>query len=416
MSYIDIAIIVIVSLGALIGLAKGFFKSIISLFGWLVSFIIAVLLTKVVGEALLDIEFIKGFVLGEQASLFSLILSKLPPLDSTGVIGFLLKPIIEIVTGSAAIAGAGVSLETGVALILTNGIYSVIVCILLFIVIRIVLLLVTMFANAMTAGKFLGAINRLLGFVVGAVKGFGTVCILILIMSFTLTLPIMAPVNAQIEKSVIAKPVSEFVFNMTEKFLKSDENIIDKLLKFAGIVPETPETPETPSYEMTEKEKELNETSANFIYCFSDRESFDTAIMGTDFDKDVNALKAYFEKLAATVKTSGVGEADAASLSTSLKAGGNAFVYAESLMNDIKTLKAGKNSNDEMLTVDEIIALKEKITVAFNGLDAVLEAAGIKAVGGAFTLSPDQAPVKMLNNYLAEQSNIFKNLNLSYAF
>ena len=56
MSYIDIAIIVIVALGALIGLWRGFFKTLISFFGWFVSFLIAMFITQPIAGALLDVK------------------------------------------------------------------------------------------------------------------------------------------------------------------------------------------------------------------------------------------------------------------------------------------------------------------------------------------------------------------------
>ena len=65
MSWLDLAIIGIVVLGALLGLWRGFFKSVISLFGWLVSFIIAFFITKPIVGALLDAEKVKNFVVGD---------------------------------------------------------------------------------------------------------------------------------------------------------------------------------------------------------------------------------------------------------------------------------------------------------------------------------------------------------------
>ena len=176
--YIDIAIIVIVALGALIGLWKGFFKTLISFFGWFMSFLIAMLITKPIAEALLDVGKIRSLVLGTDGwSFYSWILAKLPAdLDVGGFLGVLLKPILKIAGASA----------TNVALLLANGMFNVIVCIALFLLIRLFLLLFTMFANAMTRGKFLGALNRLLGFLLGAVKGTALVALVMVVFTFVM--------------------------------------------------------------------------------------------------------------------------------------------------------------------------------------------------------------------------------------
>lgn len=227
MSYIDIAIIAIVALCALIGLWKGFFKTLISFFGLIVSFLVAFFLTKPVVGALLDTDVMKGFVVGNGDggwSLYGWISGKLPDITSGGVLGTLLKPFIELSQSQ------GVDLHTGVSLLLANGLFSIMVCIALFIIIRFILLLFTMFANAMSKGKFVGALNRLLGLVFGAVKGAWHVCVLMVIMSFFLGLSFMAPVREQMDKSVLAAPVYNQVTKLTDRFITGGKDTLIKLL------------------------------------------------------------------------------------------------------------------------------------------------------------------------------------------
>ena len=226
MSYIDRAIIAIVVLCALIGLWKGFFKTVISFFGLLVSFMAAFFLTKPVVGALLDIDAVKNFVVGGGSgfSLFGWISGKLSDITSEGVLGTLLSPFIKLSESQ------GVDVHTGVSLLLANGIFSIMVCIGLFIVIRFILLLFTMFANAMSKGKFVGALNRLLGLIFGAVKGAWHVCVLMFILSFLLGFSFMAPVRNQIDNSVIAAPVYEQVTKLSEKFITGGEDTLIKLL------------------------------------------------------------------------------------------------------------------------------------------------------------------------------------------
>lgn len=227
MSYIDIAIIVVVALGALIGLWKGFFKTLISFFGWFVSFLVAFFITKPIVGALLDVKGIKNFVVGngESWSLFTWIYAKLPDLNGSGVLATLLRPLTKIVEEVG-----GTDLSTGVALLIANGIFSVAVCICLFIIIRILLLLFTMFANAMTQNKLVGALNRLLGLVLGAVKGAWFVGMAMIVLTFLMGMSFMAPVRAQMDKSVLAEPIYNQVVKLTDKFITGGKDTLIKLL------------------------------------------------------------------------------------------------------------------------------------------------------------------------------------------
>ena len=64
MSYIDIALIVIVALFAIVGFAKGFFKTFSSLFGWVLALLLTVLLTDLIAQALLGVDAIGRWALG----------------------------------------------------------------------------------------------------------------------------------------------------------------------------------------------------------------------------------------------------------------------------------------------------------------------------------------------------------------
>lgn len=242
MSYIDIAIIAIVALGALIGLWKGFFKTFISFFGWTASFLIAFFLTKPVANALLDIKAIRHFVLGtgEGWSLFQWIGGKLSALESNGFFSVLITPLIN------TSMKAGVLPSIGVPLLLANGMFSVIVCLVMFLLIRLLMLIFTLFANAMTKGKFKGALGRLLGFIFGAVKGGATVCIIMVFCTFILGLNFMAPARKQLDKSVIAQPVYKQVVKYTDKYMAGNSDTLTKLLHHLGL--ETEKEEPTPAY------------------------------------------------------------------------------------------------------------------------------------------------------------------------
>ena len=240
MSYIDIGIIVLVALFALIGLWKGVFKTVVAFFGWFISMLIAVLLTKVVSYALLDVKAIGNFVCGSSGfSLYNWILSFLPEKGAeSGIIATIVSPIYAKVAGYAGLGALGAETSRqAVALMLAYGIYSVIVCVGLFVAIRILMMLFTMFVRSLAKDGKPNVVSRLFGFVVGAVRGFAYSALILMIFGYALAIPQLENnLGAQMENSVIAKPVYTVVQKMTNKmFTSKDEETIDKLIKISGL-------------------------------------------------------------------------------------------------------------------------------------------------------------------------------------
>ncbi len=240
MSYIDIGIIVLVALFALIGLWKGVFKSVVAFFGWFISMLIAVFLTRVVSYALLDVKAIGNFVCGSEGfSLYKWILGFLPEKGTeSGILATIVSPIYTKIAGYAGLGA--LSAETSrqaVALMLAYGIYSVIVCVGLFIAIRILMMLFTLFVKSLAKDGKPNAISRLFGFIVGAVRGFAYSALILMIMGYALAIPqLEKTVGTQMDNSVIAKPVYTTVQKMTNKlFTSKDEETIDKLIKISGV-------------------------------------------------------------------------------------------------------------------------------------------------------------------------------------
>ncbi len=246
MSIADIVIIAIVALFALIGLAKGFFKTLISFFGWFISILIAALTARVVAEALLDITAVGNFVAGggEGFSLFKLFKGILPPALSelpatatadeitaalgTGVVGSILKPFIGLLTSTTNAAN---SVSDGIALSLAGGVFEIVVGIGMFIVCRILMTLFTMFAKSLiNPDKKKGFLGRIGGFVFGAVRGALYCAILLVVIGFLTPFQFMQPVTSEIDKGVIAKPIAQQVYTLSGR-ITSHQNYYDKLLE-----------------------------------------------------------------------------------------------------------------------------------------------------------------------------------------
>lgn len=233
MSYLDIAFLGIIVLGALLGLWMGFFKSLISFGGWVVAFLLAFFMTSPIVGALLDIAKVKTFVVGNGTawSLYNWIYLKLPDLSS-GFWSKLFKSLIDI---SQAVASDGMGdLKVNVSLLIANGVFSTIIFLALLIVIRALLLLLTMFANAMAKDKMKGTSNRVFGMLVGLVKGCGFSVLLMVILTFIMGLGIMAPVRSQLDKSVITAPVYTQVSNITDKVMTGGRKRLEFLLHAGG--------------------------------------------------------------------------------------------------------------------------------------------------------------------------------------
>lgn len=235
MSYFDIALIALVALFALVGLIKGAKKSLLSLFGFSAAFLAALFLAKPIGEALLGVDFIKSFVLNESGSLYGVVyglISKITP--DTSIYTGLVDPIRDVIAGYGAV---GFTEVQAVSLYYTDLLFNVIVGVAFFIVARLVMGIVTMLIKSLIGDGKPTFIGRILGFAFGAVRGaiISAALLVIIIASSTFTfLPFMTPLNSELDKSVIAKPVSAQLAVVVDKATSIDN---EYFLRIAALSP-----------------------------------------------------------------------------------------------------------------------------------------------------------------------------------
>lgn len=264
MSYLDIAFLALVVLFALVGLWKGFFKSLIGMFGWIVALLIAFFCAKPLAEWLAG-GALKGFVSGTDGfSLYKFISGKLPaelmalPAGATaeqitaalggGVFAAFMKPFMGLFT-SGSFAESAATVGEGMALVLSNALFTLICGVALFIVARIVMSLFCHFAkSAIDSSRTLTAANRFLGFILGAARGALYACLLLFCASFLTGFGFMSGYNKELDKSTICKPVSEYVAQLPEKIL-NDDNWFTDLLEQAGLTDKSDEPTDTPDAE-----------------------------------------------------------------------------------------------------------------------------------------------------------------------
>lgn len=256
MSYLDIAFLALVVLFAIIGVWKGFIKSAIGMFGWIVALLIAFFCAKPLAEWLAG-GVCKGIVTGDK-SLYSFFYGKLPeavvslPAGASaeeisaalgsGVFAALIKPFVSLFTSSDFMATSA-TVGEGVALVLANTVFTLLCGIVLFIVARLLMSLFGRFASsAIDSSRALTAVNRFLGLLLGAARGALYACILLFCAGFLTGFSFMDGYNRELDKSTICKPVSEYVATLPEKILNDDDWFSD-LLENAGLT-EKDETPD----------------------------------------------------------------------------------------------------------------------------------------------------------------------------
>lgn len=247
MSYLDIAFIALIVLFALIGVKRGFIKSVIGMFGWIVSLLIAFFCAKPLAEWLAG-GVCKSIVSGDK-SLYSFFAGKLPESIMTlqagasaeqitaalgsGIFSALIKPFVGLFTSSEFMVSSA-TVGEGIALVLANAVFTLICGVVIFIVARILMSLFAHFANsAIDSSKTLTAANRFLGFLLGAARGALLACVLLFCASFFTGFSFMSGYNRELKKSTICAPVSECVASLPEKVLNDDSWFSD-LLKNAG--------------------------------------------------------------------------------------------------------------------------------------------------------------------------------------
>lgn len=172
MSFVDIALIVLVVLFGTVGVLRGVQKSALSFGAFLIAFIVAFFLANTVAEAFLNVEAVKSFVMGTEEgsfSLFNWLRGVIPSSAGTSdsfIDANFYRPIIQVIKDAAT----GMPESDALALYVSFTLFSGIIGICLFIVVRLLLSIVTMIVKSFIPKKK-SALNRLGGFFVGIARG-----------------------------------------------------------------------------------------------------------------------------------------------------------------------------------------------------------------------------------------------------
>lgn len=233
MHWIDIVIIAIVALTTIIGLSKGLFESILSIFGTALSLFVAIWASKPVAAFVNNIvdvaEFAKKF------------------LEEQGIAQ----------NGNVAVPIAGnFPVET-----VANFVSTVIIVLGVFILIKFVIFLLSkLFDSATANSSALSGLNRLLGMVFGFAKGS-----LFVVLAFALTSVLTqvglftTTISDTISKT---SSITQFAYNKVDEF--TEEKFKEEIIKLLGDPTtedvEEEEESETPPAENEENGEEETET------------------------------------------------------------------------------------------------------------------------------------------------------------
>ncbi len=263
---IDVLIIAVIALLALIGLRKGFFKSVLALFSTLVVLIISIFCAGPFANLINKIYDFTGLIADKicdgMSSMGAFYVEEIPAGISgkqivqsipSGTNGFLKKLMAYVLNPLSAGDIEGATVAEIVSGAFASIIMLIISAILLFIIIKIILSIVARLFENITRNRVFGATNKLLGFAFGAVKGL----MIILVFTIVLTLLTVVPkINSKVtpmlqDHTKIAKPIYNYTDEMMEKFVvdgKIVQKWIDKLwenkYKDRGDDTTTPEIPQ----------------------------------------------------------------------------------------------------------------------------------------------------------------------------
>lgn len=228
---IDVTVVAVIVIFALIGLSKGFLKSILSMISTLVVIIASIFLASPCARLLNKIYNFTGWIAGKLCKSISSmgsfysdpihnmsgseVASNIP----SGTNGFLKKLMSNVLKPLSANEIEGCTVADIVSGSFASIIMLVACAILMFILIKIVIVFATKLFDNITQNRVFGFTNKLFGGVFGACKGL----LVVLIFSFTLTILTVIP-----KVNNVVSPVIQDNTKITRKIYNFSDEIVGK--------------------------------------------------------------------------------------------------------------------------------------------------------------------------------------------
>lgn len=222
---LDVVVLCVIAISAIIGFKKGFLKSVLDFFSWIVCLAVAILLAKYVARLINGIYDFASLIgskisAGLHGDYFNTPINEMSAEQiaaiPSGLNGFLTQ-IVKIVLDSSKFDPASTSTIGALVGTSVGSISMVIISgILVFIVLKIVVFILSKIFNKIASTKILGTLNKILGLAFGVLKA----AFVIVALNFVLCLLTLIPfVNKTIKPLVQDNThIEKVVYNATDKF------------------------------------------------------------------------------------------------------------------------------------------------------------------------------------------------------
>lgn len=400
MNYVDIAIIAIIAFFALIGLWKGFGKTLIKIICFAAALLVTGLIARYVVNALLGAEFVRSLVSGSgKISLYSLyynsfgenVLSVGAGSKLDGALGLFINPMIDRFTALGGPEAYNITYAQFIAINLAINTLAVVLSIILYIVVRLVFALVAWLLKKIFLHGQVRAWSRFVGFLFGAVRGAAVVMVLLIASTVIYPFGFAANYTDTAGSGIIGKFACEYTYKAYDAIVYGGADNTEKteaLLSAAGINKVTLEEIRTEAINSltayrTEKEAAAEYTEAgktNLDVCVengkaainaaNNRDEVNSALEAAKKNIDAVYNKAQEEELAAAktekkaaleqLKKDKIGEADKWTV---------ASAYSEDNFNQIVALgNAGYIEIDKATTVEQVNSIYDSYAAKINAV------------------------------------------------
>lgn len=247
MNYVDIAIIAVIALFALIGLWKGFGKTFIKLFCFLLAIAATWFVASYALNWLLGVGFVRNLATGSgKISLYTLYYNSLGEevLNATaatkldGAMGMFINPMIARFTALGGPDAYNVTYAQFIALNLSINTFSVVLCLILYIVVRLVVALIAWILKKIFLHGEVRAWSRFVGFLFGAVRGAAIVMVALIVSTVVFPFGFASGYAETAGSGVIGKFACEYTYKaydvLTYGGTENTEKI-EQILASAGI-------------------------------------------------------------------------------------------------------------------------------------------------------------------------------------
>ncbi len=230
---IDIIIIALLVIFGIIGFCKGFFKSILSFFSWIVCLLVAIFTAKYLANWLNNIYDFDGLIgrniasaLSNYNEYFNNYAADYSSIEMPSGLG-LLGQLTKVVFNNNSNFDEGTTIATVMGTSLGHICMVIISGILIFIVLKIVLFIINKIIDKLTKTKVIGILNKIFGLIFGVLKAGCIIFIFNVVLAFLALIP---AVNNTISPLIQDNTyIERVIYNKTDDFI--EEYIIngDKL-------------------------------------------------------------------------------------------------------------------------------------------------------------------------------------------